>query len=831
MQKGHHMRHISFLLSLLFAAATFVENSVQGADRSIPCRVRDGANQDLFIMTLGDVTTPVAQGLFYPDQDRVKLNDGTVMDHYYRDTLKIKYYKPIDKSAFPVPPSGWCSWYYYFYDISGEEVRKNARWMAETLKDYGLDYVQIDDGWEGVGRGYGNNRDWTTINERFPGGMEKLASDIKQLGFKPALWIAPHGQSSTNVVKANPNVFLLKPDGTTLSDTWEGNFLVDPSTKEGHAYLKDLFTTLSKWGYEYYKIDGQPCVVDEYRRCADKMKNPTKEPDELYRKTLRTIHDAIGKNRYVLGCWEIPLEGVGCTEGWRTGADVVPGWGGFTIALDATMGWYFLHNIVWYCDSDNITVHNPLTIEQARVWATLQGLTGQALMCSDRMMDLSEERVELYRRIYPTTDIRPLDLFPNTFNKHIWDLKVNHLGRNYDVVGLFNYDESCNRQIYLNWNDLGIAADKPVHVYDFWNREYCGVYRSGYSTTVAPTSCKVLTLLPDNGEIQLISTSRHMTQGWIDLVSTKHDIAARTFKGKSRVIRNDPYVITFAYPAGKNFTVTEAAAGSLPVKISNHQGWAEVEITPAKTGEISWTATFAPEKWYNFPCQNPGRITPVLTGLDSVSVSWDQPGVSSVGAFLVSLDGEMLGATKDKTFPLRNLSFGKTYSVQVVSVWDDGICCTNPAKATSFTLDSLVRQEYQLTELEPVSPSLTSRSERIRINQSASCKALSVGGKKFVSGVGAKAGTAIEYNLHGIFDEFTAVAGVDDNGRDGGVVLIVEGDGKELWNSGEVKKTDAAKQVSVSVKEVKKLVLRATDAGGKKNNNLVDWCDARIVRK
>jgi len=60
---------------------------------------------------------------------------------------------------------------------------------------------------------------------------------------------------------------------------------------------------------------------------------------------------------------------------------------------------------------------------------------------------------------------------------------------------------------------------------------------------------------------------------------------------------------------------------------------------------------------------------------------------------------------------------------------------------------------------------------------------------------------------------------------------VVEGDGKELWNSGEVKKAEAAKQVSVSVKEVKKLVLRATDAAGKKNNNLVDWCDARLGRK
>lgn len=685
------MKTIFLIMSLSFFS--FPAVFAQSDDRSIPCRIRDGVNSNLFIMTLGDVKTPVAQGFFHPDKDQVKLNDGTVIDHYYRDGLRIKYYKPIDKSVFPLPASGWCSWYYYFYEISEDEIKRNARWIADNLKDYGVEYIQIDDGWEGVGRGYGENRDWTTINNRFPGGMDNLAAYIKELGFKPALWIAPHGQSSKKVVQANKNVFLLKSDGTTLSDTWEGNFLVDPSTEEGHAYLRNLFRTLSKWGYEYYKIDGQPCVVDEYRKHAGQMKNPTKIPDELYRKTLQTIREVIGRKRYLLGCWEIPLEGVGLVEGWRTGADVVPGWGGFKIALEATMKFYFLHNIVWYCDSDNIMVHNPLTLDQARAWATLQGLTGQALMVSDRMMDLSDERVELYRRIYPAVDIRPLDLFPGTTNKQIWDLKVNHLGRAYDVVGLFNFDENSNRQIYVNWSELGMVADQPVHVYDFWNKEYVGLYKKGYSIEVAPTSCRVLTLLPASGDIQLISTSRHISQGWVDLLSLEHEAGGNTFKGRSRVIKNDPYQLTFVFPPGKNFSITKAKAGWLPVKVSNHQGWATIEFIPGKTQEISWAVTFAPEPWYHFPSSHPGRIKAALNAQNRVMVQWDQPGVSSVGAFLVFLDGELLGATKNMSFPLPELSLGKTYSLKVGSVWDDGTCSTNRMASLTFTLDSLVKEK------------------------------------------------------------------------------------------------------------------------------------------
>ena len=39
-------------------------------------------------------------------------------------------------------------------------------------------------------------------------------------------------------------------------------------------------------------------------------------------------------------------------NGSRTGGDVFYSWPGFFIALDATVEWYFLHNIAWYNDPD-----------------------------------------------------------------------------------------------------------------------------------------------------------------------------------------------------------------------------------------------------------------------------------------------------------------------------------------------------------------------------------------------------------------------------------------------------------------------------------------------
>ena len=101
-------------------------------------------------------------------------------------------------------------------------MKRNAEWIAENLKDYGAEYVQLDDGWQGTGHGLGENRDWTTIDKRFPGGMDRLAAHIKSLGLKPGIWLAPHGQSNEDIVKKSRR-FHVKPDGTSASSTWEGN--------------------------------------------------------------------------------------------------------------------------------------------------------------------------------------------------------------------------------------------------------------------------------------------------------------------------------------------------------------------------------------------------------------------------------------------------------------------------------------------------------------------------------------------------------------------------------------------------------------------------------
>src|SRR6185369_14020074 len=97
-------------LSLACLLCLFVAQIVcaQSWPHPIPARIRDGSNRDLMVMTLGDVAPTIADGVFDPSKDELRFNDGTILKNYFRDTLKIKYFQPIDKTRFPLPPSGWC---------------------------------------------------------------------------------------------------------------------------------------------------------------------------------------------------------------------------------------------------------------------------------------------------------------------------------------------------------------------------------------------------------------------------------------------------------------------------------------------------------------------------------------------------------------------------------------------------------------------------------------------------------------------------------------------------------------------------------------------------
>ena len=805
------MKKIFIIFMIIFISFTLY------SERKIPCRIKDSSN--IFITTLGNVNTNLSHGYFYPENDLVILKNGKIIKNYYKNHLKIKYYKPIDKTEFKIPPSGWCSWYYYYQEVNGDEIIKNAIWMKENLKEYGAKYIQIDDGWQGTGHGLGENRDWFSINSRFLNpSMKDIASKIKELGFLPGLWLAPHGESNFDIVKKNKKAFFLDKKDKSLSSTWEGTYLVKPN-KYGFSYLKKLFKTLKSWGYEYFKIDGQPIVIREYQRLLK-----SKKKGELkYRDSLKAIREAIGDKTYLLGCWGIPLEGAGIYNGSRIAGDVWEGFSGFLESVYATMKFYYLHNIIWYSDPDVMLVRQPMNIEIARAWATLQGLTGQALMESDRMYELSEKRIEILKRIYPAVDIKPMDLFESKYYKDILDLKVSHLNRNYDVVGIFNFKDKKFLKL-IDFQKLGLEENENYHVFDFWNKEYLGSWKNGFFVDVLPQGVRVITLVKEREYPILISTSRHITQGWVDLKELKND--NNKISGTSRIIKNDNYTLSFSYPHDKSFKIVKVKT-KIKYKILNYDSWSQVILMPDKTGIYKWEVIFKEKGFYTYPVKRPRRILkikPLSFAKFYISFS---PQYYLTSGYNIYLNKRLIGHSPLAEAIVNIDKNRKVNEIMIKSVWYDN---KESKDGLKFELEPKKYFEKNIYLSDFEFDIGYSGWKNIKKDLSVEGNMLSINRKKFSKGIGTHSNSKILYSLNRMFNRLKAKAGIDDETKGkGSVIFIIKGDDKILFKSKLVKANEII-DIDINITGINKLSLIIDNGGDGNDNDHADWVDIKLFK-
>ncbi|MCG3128805.1 MAG: hypothetical protein CHACPFDD_03698 [Phycisphaerae bacterium] len=837
-----------------------VRGELNWSPSAFACRMEPPAGSRVMFTALGPVTSPAWDSVYDPETDRLfrfeqplpaplcfdgerLVLDGpdetnvrvARFEHFVRDVRGIAHHeRALDRTNFPRPPSGWCSWYQYYQELSEDDVVRNAEWMARNLLPFGAEYVQIDDAWQGVGHGLGENRDWETIDRRFPHGMKWLADQIRAHGMKPGIWLAPHGQSNFDFVAANRAAFLWRADGSSVGEetepgsvqkyNWEGRFIVDASGKAGQDYLRRLFRRLAdEWGYEYFKIDGQPLVQDLYAKHRDRFADPRLTPEEAYRAGLRVMRETIGPQRFLLGCWGTPWWGAGILDGTRTGGDIDAnaGWSGMTPALECTWQNYWTHTIVWYADPDVLCVRPPLTLEQARVWATVMALTGQSLLASDKMHELADERVELLRRVFPPADIRPADLCPLR-RPDVICLKIADAAGRRDLVGVFNWCEST-RSADLSLDALGLEPGAYV-AYDVWRREVLGRIDASLRVTLEPTACRLICIRPLNANgPTLLGTSRHLTQGGVDVESIS--VADGPISGVSRVVGGDRYEIRVLLASGDDvltLSAAQAAGAAASCRVEGCVGVVTLESAESRT--VRWSATSA--RAGSTSVAAPQRVRPAGGAGRAAAIEWDAS--AAAAGYRVYRDGVPLGTTPERAWVDVSADFGRRYQYEVAALSWAG----SERKSAPLELRTAPAADVALDELTPLEEEQQWGTPRR--GASVSGAALTIAGVSYTRGIGTHARARFVFHLGRGYRRFVARVGVDDDVQApnaGSVVFQVLSDGELLFDSGVVRSREAAREIDVDVTRRTQLELLVHDAGDGINYDHADWADARLLTR
>ncbi|MBT7304628.1 MAG: hypothetical protein HN849_34175 [Victivallales bacterium] len=323
----------------------------------------------------------------------------------------------------PEPAPGvWCSWQYYGPSFTENDLHENI--AAARQKSLPFDVMLIDECWD---MDWGN---WVG-NEQWPSGMKAAADAIRKAGCRPGIWTCPYlARRDSKIVREQPDWLLKKRDGSHVLFFMNAqeNFVIDPTYPGVTEWLQETFRRLTHdWGFTYHKMDFTRAVYQDAEAVPyDRSKNLL----EAYRVGLESIRKGAGPDAYLSICGGHFGGSLGLADSQRSGSDVYGFWNKPPamprIKQNIMRTWM---SRLWHVDPDAMMVRRreePLndskhgmlaqgtfTDEEALTIAVNQYIGGQMVCLCERLAEIEDDRLALYRHVLPSVNSPslPLDLF------------------------------------------------------------------------------------------------------------------------------------------------------------------------------------------------------------------------------------------------------------------------------------------------------------------------------------------------------------------------------------------------------------------------------------
>lgn len=237
--------------------------------------------------------------------------------------------------------------------------------------------------------------------------------------------------------------------------------------------------------------------------------------------------------------------------------------------------WYKNRQVFNYY-SDTKAVHN---LEPADLHAllTLNFLTSGRLDLATSYSLFTPDITRKVSRTFPHYDepisARPIDAFTGVADPQVYELELTPDWRQ---VTLYNTAE-YHAEIVTNLsgdrvnNALGLDPNASYHAYEFWTDRYLGKLSGTeqLKQELDAGHCAMISLRRALEHPQVLSTDRHLLQGWVDLEDVRWDVRRSALSGTAKVI------------GGETFRIVLAGNGKLLREVTVDQGEAVLKPHPA----------------------------------------------------------------------------------------------------------------------------------------------------------------------------------------------------------------------------------------------------------
>lgn len=523
--------------------------------------------------------------------------------HFYSQHRGLKYFKPWEYRVPEKPVVGWCSWFAFWNRVTEADIHRTANVLSEKLVPYGLEYLQMDDGFQQEPVGWPGS--WLSPNEKFPAGLENLAHYIGEKGMKPGIWTNVIFSDKTGA-EANKNLFVTDKNGKLAEGKWI-KYIIDGSNPETIGkIIRPTYEGLEQMGWKYFKVDAlRHLRYDGYNSYPDFFKDKGVSLEEAFRNIVKAVREEIGPDNYMLACWGARPELIGLADACRIGTD---GYG-----LGGLSQYNSFNNVVWLNDPDHIEAFGEYAYRDCMATS----ITGSLYMITDKPEDYETGNLDPIIRTIPVLHTIPgqiYDVDPSrsmyldrvdaetsgsgerifeasrtSFND-LFLLEINKPFENWMVLG-----RTGDRVKYIGFERLGLNPDKKYIVFDFWNKTYRGSFYGGFAPGSIDSTykCQVFCIREEKIHPQLIATNRHISCGALELKDLVWQDSR--LRGESELVANDDYIIYLTEPEG--FIFSEVICGKeVDVRSGITNGIRKVHLKSPRGGTVKWEIMYSQKK-------------------------------------------------------------------------------------------------------------------------------------------------------------------------------------------------------------------------------------------
>ena len=383
----------------------------------------------------------------------------------------------------------------------------------------------------------------------------------------------------------------------------------DMSDKGMADHMLAMWKRLRKDGMEGIKFDYPETGYNPQGGFDDIHASAT----QVYRRYFAIAREGLGKAAYLdernLGeCGRPCLDATaGIVDTQRTWSDSNK----FDPRMITTDGlrWFKMRTVFNYYP-DSKAIHGLLEGVRRSMLTTVYLTSGRIELATSFRL-FSPEMTHDLSRLYPEYRepfaARPIDAFKKGMvNPSVYDLE---LAPTWHQVMLFNPEKKRATVKAALCGDratdgaLGLDPAAKWRVHSFWDDEYLGILGAKDSIEIEMNGleCEMFRVTKAEDHPQVVSTTRHVLQGWMDVADEKWNAAERTLSGIARHIASgttESVVVAADTADGKVFPLVKAevspedVAAGVKVSAIETNGTVRVALMVPQARDVKWRVVF-----------------------------------------------------------------------------------------------------------------------------------------------------------------------------------------------------------------------------------------------